>query len=91
MIKLGLSQKLTNIEKVSEGIAMIERRTGKSVHEHLNFGYLSNRGLKHRVDDCGDVWIGELNAENKIDGKGIHIHHTSGRFRIGRWDKGYDW
>lgn len=72
MLKIGVDNKLKKIEMVLEGIALIERETGKSVQEHLDFGGSIDPNLiGYNVASDGHVYIGELDGNGYLHGRGI--------------------
>ena len=65
MIQVGQDGKSPQMQKLLDGIAMVEKRAGISVRDHLGFGNDSNAVIKYWKDAYGDDCIGEMNSDNK--------------------------
>ena len=75
------------MQKVIEGITRLEQRTGKKVHNLLNF--LQGPIVKMHVttDWSNTFWIGEHNlSSGKLHGRGIRVTHNI--IYIGYFDNG---
>ena len=86
MLKLAQEAKLPELQRLQDGIAIVEKRSGKSVRDHVGFGKI----LKVFKNSDGDVHIGEFNqqdeyASNQLSGRGIEITRY-GNICIKRWD-----
>ncbi len=76
-----------------DGIAMVEKPSAIenvasiSIRDHLGFGDDSNAALKYFKDQYDNDCIGEMNANNKLHGRGIRIWGDGG-IHIGYWNDG---
>ena len=55
-----------------KAIDKVEERTKISVREYVGFGVIAPAALGYFQKD-GAVYVGEMNAENKLHGRGIEI------------------
>ena len=70
------------MQKLLDGIAMVEKRAGISVRDHLGFGNDSNAVIKYFKDYIGEDCIGEMDSDNNLHGRGIGIS-SDGNIHIG--------
>ena len=60
MIQIGHDRKLPVMQMMLDSIAILERRAGISVSDHLDFGHKTDRTLKYQFSDEQHL-IGEFN------------------------------
>jgi hypothetical protein len=58
---------------------------GTSFSKHLSFGSILLADIKYTKFANGDIYIGEMNEDNKPHGRGIVIE-TNGNINIAYWD-----
>ncbi len=85
MLKFGQDVKLPELERLQEGIATVEKRTGKSVRDFVDFGKILPGKLKVFKNSIDGLCIGEPNESNELNGRGIKIT-LNGNICIKRWD-----
>ena len=74
MIQIGRDQKLDGLQRVIDGIAIVEQRANIKVRDHLAFGNDSNANIQCFKDKEGASCIGEKNENNNLHGRGIAIY-----------------
>ena len=53
------------------------------MRELLGFGKRGDAKIKYIINEDGDIYIGEVNADDEANGRGIHFF-INGYFRMGR-------
>ena len=76
------------MDELRAAIATVEQKADISVRRHLGFGE-ANKRIRHFTGNDGREYIGELNSDNKLHGRGILIT-LFGYIRIGYFNKGED-
>lgn len=66
------SKDVALFKKLEIAIANVEKRSGKNVKNHLNFGDCSDAALEYIKNDAGE-YFGEVNAANKAHGRGFSM------------------
>ena len=73
MIQIGRDQKLESLQKLLDGLAIVEQRANIKIRDYLAFGSDSNANIQC-FKDGNNYCIGERNANNNLHGRGIGIN-----------------
>ena len=87
MIQIGLDNKEPHMQKLLDGIARVEQRANISVRNYLGFGAEPDAILRYYNRMKGQNFIGELNTDNNLEGRGIKIW-AEGDIFIRQWNDG---
>ncbi len=76
------------MQKLIDDIAMVEKRAGISVRDHIGYGNDINAIIEYFKDKSGRDCIGERNSDNNdLHGRGILIY-SNGDIIIPYWNNG---
>ena len=88
LFKIGVDNNLQKeMAEVNLVIDTLKYNHGISVREHLGFGNAATQHLKFHTTLFGSKFIGELNSNNNLHGKGICIN-SNGTIWIQYWNNG---
>ena len=65
-------KQIPKVDELRAAIATVEEKADISVRRHLAFGE-ANKRIRHFSGNDGKEYIGELNSDNKLHGRGILI------------------
>ena len=83
MIQMAVDNKVPGVDKFKSEIARVEQRIKKSVREYLGFGKRGDAKIKYIKKGNGNIYIGEVDADDKENGREIDFY-TDGEFWMGR-------
>ena len=71
IIQMAVDNKVPRVDKLKSEIVRVEQRIQKNVREYLGFGKRGSAKIKYIKKENGNIYIGEVDANDKANGKGI--------------------
>lgn len=88
MIQIGHDHEVDKMQELVDGIARVKSKTGQSAKNYLGFGIDPNIELEYTVNKYGQVCIGEVDEQGRLNGIGMQFKKKDKDIYIGKFKKG---